>query len=91
MGDQRAVLFLQEALNVFNRNGDVYPDLVVDGKFGKNTMEALKTYLKYDKPYLLVLVINVLQGKHYLDYMKKSPTQEKFARGWFSRVTLTKF
>ena len=91
MGDQRAVMFLQEALNVFNRDGDYFPDLVVDGKMGKNTLNGLDIFLKYDKPYLLVLVINVLQGMHYINYMKKSPIQEKYARGWFERVTLNKF
>jgi hypothetical protein len=28
---------------------------------------------------------------HYIEYMTKSPTQEKFARGWFNRVDIKKW
>ena len=90
LGVSRAATFLQQSLNYLNRNENLYPEIVEDGKIGKKTMETLAFYLKYDKPIYLLKILNVLQGMHYLNYMKKSPTQEKFARGWFSRVTLTK-
>ncbi len=38
---------------------------------------------------LLLKVLNVLQGAHYIDRMEHLPSQETFARGWFSRVFLT--
>jgi len=40
---------------------------------------------------LLLKVLNVLQGAHYIDRMEHLPSQETFARGWFSRVFLTRW
>lgn len=88
MGAGRAVMFLQEALNSLNRDQSLFPDLVVDGGFGSKSMSALTEYGKHDKPELLLKVMNVLQGHHYLEYMGKDHSQEKYARGWFNRVTL---
>jgi len=90
MGVGRAVKFLQISLNVLNRNQLLYMDLVEDCIYGPNTERALNTYLLSDDPSLLVKVLNVLQGYHYIKYCKQSPAQEKFMRGWFKRVTLTK-
>lgn len=87
MGIHRAILFLQKSLNCLNRNGELWPDLVEDGLAGPAThaavhaWDALETY-----PDVLLKMLNVLQGHHYMEYMRKSPTQEKYARGWFSRV-----
>lgn len=90
LGTPRAVKFLQTALNVLNRNGSLYADIVDDGAYGANTHNTLYRYLVNGDVNLLVKIINVLQGAHYIEYMRKSPTQEKFARGWFSRVALVK-
>lgn len=90
MGVGRAVKFMQIALNVLNRNEKLYPDMVEDGSYGKTSHKCLHTYLQTDSEMLLCKVINVLQGNHYINYMKKSPTQEKYARGWFNRVDITK-
>lgn len=90
MGVSRAVKFLQAGLNLLNRNQQNYPDITEDGKFGKNTLRTLKVYLLYDNAGYLLKIMNVLQGAHYINYMKKSPTQEKFARGWLKRVTISK-
>ena len=91
MGLSRAVGFLQLSLNVFNRNELLYPDLVVDGVFGHYTFDALRSYLKKDHPGFLLKALNVLQGYHYIEFMKQSPIQEKRARGWFERVKISKF
>lgn len=88
MGVTRAAKFLQEALNYLNRDEKTYPDLVVDGKIGPASLDALNYILNAGDEEVLLTIMNVLQGQHYLDYMKKSPTQEKYARGWFKRVTL---
>ena len=93
MGVGRAVKFMQISLNALNRNQRLYPDMVEDGAFGKTTNRNLQTFLTKDGvagAMLLVKMINVLQGMHYINYMKKSPTQEKYARGWFKRVSLPK-
>lgn len=90
MGVGRAVKYLQQGLNLLNRNGRLYADLVEDGDFGQNTLNALVTYLQNDPPDYLLKIMNILQGMHYINYMRKSPVQEKFARGWLKRVEITK-
>jgi len=93
MGIEKAVRFLQISLNVLNRNQKNYPDIIEDGVLGPNTLKVLKSYLAYlaiDRPDFLLKVMNVLQGMHYIEYMRKSPIQEKYARGWFNRVYITK-
>lgn len=92
MGVVKAGEFLQKALNCLNRNGMLFADLVVDGNVGPKTLRAMSTLLTTAPMDVLILlkIMNVLQGMHYIEYMVKSPTQEKYARGWFSRVTLDK-
>ena len=89
MGIGRAIKFLQQGLNALNRNATLYPDLVEDGDFGGRTLSAYETLPKKDLP-VLNKIMNVLQGMHYIEYMRKSPTQEKYARGWFNRVSISK-
>lgn len=89
LGVTRAVDFLQRGLNVLNRNGVLYDDLVTDGVFGAKSLAALRAYLKKDKPGYLLKVLNILQGMHYVDTMTRSPLQEKYARGWLNRVEIT--
>jgi lysozyme family protein len=88
MGVTRSGKFLQQSLNYLNRNQRLYPDLVDDGLIGRKTLYALEKYLENDKIEILYKIIMVLRGMHYLNYMRKSPIQEKFCRGWFSRVNL---
>ena len=90
MGISRAVNFLQEGLNLLNRNQLIYKDIVVDGKFGNATKTTLDIFMKTNQIDFLIKIMNVLQGMHYIDYMRKSPTQEKFCRSWFSRVEFNK-
>lgn len=87
-GVHRAVLWLQQALNLLNRNARDYGDIVEDGSMGPGTMAALSAYLKRSATGPLLKVMNIIQGMHYLDYMRKSPTQEKYARGWLNRVAM---
>jgi lysozyme family protein len=86
----RSVKFLQTGLNYLNRNGKLFPDMVDDGLLGPTTLNNLKTYLQKDSPDILIKIMNVLQGQHYLNYMSKSPTQETYCRGWFRRVDISK-
>ena len=90
LGVARAIEFFQRALNVLNRAGALYDDLVTDGVFGTKSLAALRAYLKKDKPDYLLKILNVLQGMHYIEFMTRSPLQEKFARGWLNRVTIGK-
>lgn len=90
MGPHRAAKFLQVALNVMNRNEKNYFDLVEDGVVGNKTINTLKIYFTKDDPEFLIKIINILQGNHYIEFMRESPQQEKFARGWLKRVILVK-
>ena len=89
MGVSRSSNFFQQALNLLNRNEKLYPDLVEDGKIGQKTLDALDMLPGKDMEYLLK-IINILQGMHYISYMKDSPIQEKYARGWLGRVSIEK-
>lgn len=88
MGMSRAVKFLQTGLNLLNRNQTNYSDIVEDGKFGPATMNALTSYSYMDNEIYLLKILNILQGMHYINYMTKSPIQERFARGWLKRVII---
>lgn len=90
MGTGRAAKFLQKALNLLNKNGRIYSDIVVDGRMGPNTLRAVASCLSYRGNSYLYKIMNILQGAHYIDYMTKSPTQEKFAYGWLNRVDFIK-
>lgn len=88
MGIHKAVLFLQESLNLLNRNQTTCPDIVEDGILGPKTLKALQTYLQKDHAGYLLKLLNLLQGIHYMKYMKKVPAQEKYARGWLKRIKI---
>ena len=90
MGVRRAGRFLQECLNYLNRNESLFRDLVEDGIIGSATLDALNEIGSHRDQRILLIMLNVCQGRHYMAYMKKSPTQERFARGWFSRVMIDK-
>jgi lysozyme family protein len=90
MGVGRASNFLQMACNYLNKNGSLFPDLVVDGKIGKNSLNAVDILLNRGEASFIYKILNLLQGNHYLEYMSKSPTQEKYARGWLNRVQFIK-
>lgn len=90
MGVARSAQFLQQSLNYLNRNDSVFSDLVVDGKIGPASLSALEKVLVSGDEEIVLIMMNVLQGNHYMEYMSKSPTQEKYARGWFKRVRLCK-
>lgn len=85
MGISVAASFLQKALNVLNRNGKDYGDLPITSTVGPLTV---KTMNKHSRPSDVLKVLNCLQGGRYIDICLRDPTQEKFMRGWLTRVTL---
>ncbi len=91
MNHTRAVTFLQKSLNLLNRNQKNFADIVEDGDCGNKTFGALRQYLKKDSPDFLLKLMNVYQGAHYIAYMRRSPIQEKYARGWLGRVEIKKY
>ncbi len=87
-GTTQAAKYLQESLNYLNRNEKAYDDLVVDGSIGPVTAIAFDYILYHNDEKILLKIMNILQGNHYLNYMKQLPSQEKYARGWFKRVSM---
>jgi lysozyme family protein len=82
MGVSTASRMLQGSLNLMNRNGKTFADLLVDGNIGTKTILA---YDKVDKS-ILLKVLNGMQFKRYVDIVTKNPAQEEFFNGWMKRV-----
>jgi len=83
MGVSTAGKFLQEALNLLNRNQQSYPDVVIDGAIGDLTLLTLN---KHKNPKAVHRTLNGLQFVRYRDICKNDPTQEKFFYGWLNRT-----
>lgn len=77
--------FLQRALNVTNRAGRDYPNLVVDSQVGPKTVGMLNMHRK---PSDVLKVLNILQGNRYIEICEARESQEEFASGWLNRVSL---
>jgi len=90
MGVYWASMFLQQTLNLLNKEGRLYGDIAEDGAIGRNTIKALRTLLSYDPPELVLLWLNVFQGCRYSDITKSNPKLEKYMRGWSKRLKVTK-
>lgn len=83
MAPCRAVIFLQKALNKINKNGELFKDLAEDGEIGPGTLSILNSQAVADREGVLLKIMNVYQGSHYLEQMEKNPSQERFCIGWF--------
>jgi len=86
LGMSRPLTFLQKALNAFNNQENIYPDIAEDGGNGPQTMAALTAYLKDRKAEgesVLLASIQAQQGAFYLDLSRRDQSQEKYVYGWF--------
>lgn len=81
MGPSTATKFLQRAINALYGS-----NLVVDGKLGSATRQAVTDYLKSrnNAESILVKVLNCLQGVRYVELVESNPTQRKFINGWIA-------
>ncbi len=86
-----AVEFLQQGLNLLNRNQLLFSDMIIDGKLGPVTIKTLERYLslrpmpKEQREAVLLKIMNTLQGNHYIQQMITYPQNERFT-GWFNRI-----
>lgn len=91
MGPARAAEMLQRLLNGLNAQGSRYPDLFVDGRIGKVTLDALAAFLRWrglDGVKVILRGLNSLQAVRYLEIAENNPSQESFLYGWLlHRVT----
>jgi len=82
---KNGIKFLQKAMNYLNRNQKEFPDLKEDGVIGAKTIAAFNHLVNTGFKNDILIVIKLLQGRHYLDLMDKYPEYKEF-RGWFRRV-----
>lgn len=86
LGKRAAVKNLQESLNLLNRNGKRWEELVMDGIMGSKTLGVLHAgiiQVGSDEVYKL---FNTLQGEYYINILRRDPSQEEFTRSWLRRV-----
>lgn len=84
-GPSRAITWLQQSLNVLNRNGRDFADITEDGKFGPGTLAALKAYLAKrgkEGETVLLRALNSLQGAFYINLARTRAKDEEFVYGW---------
>jgi lysozyme family protein len=92
MGVYRAGEHLQRILNVMNRQGHLWPDIMVDGDIGPATLGALRAYARSrgsNGMRVLLVALNVMQGAFYIALAERRQKDENFLWGWFlQRVKL---
>ena len=91
-GQAVAAKFLQRALNAFNREASIYPDITVDGQLGIRSLAALRAYLEHrgaEGEEVMLKALNCLQGERYIGLAEGRPANEEFVWGWIkNRVDL---
>lgn len=81
-------MWLQEWLNVFNRRGQLYPDLKADGRIGPATLNALRLYLSTRAPRaerVMVKALNCTQGDRFRRITEANDKLEDFTFGWIDK------
>ncbi|AOW22715.1 MULTISPECIES: glycoside hydrolase family 108 protein [Sphingomonas] len=81
--------FLQRVLNVLNRAGRDYPDLVVDGVAGPATADALRALIRVrgrEGRDALLAYLDALQGARYVEIAEARAANEAFTFGWAKRL-----
>ncbi|OWK30486.1 glycoside hydrolase family 108 protein [Sphingomonas dokdonensis] len=87
MGSAVATGFLQRALNALNRGARDYPDVLLDGRVGPQTLAALDGFLATrgnGGERVLLKAIEALQGERYLSLAERRPANEAFLYGWLA-------
>lgn len=84
VGTKQAGFFLQRLLNVLNKEGTLYPDLVADGSVGPKTIQALRKFLsiRLEGETVLVRALNCMQGMFYISLAERREKDEAFIYGW---------
>ena len=88
MGVGRTGKFFQLALNLLNRDENLYDDLVVDGAIGPASLDAFSKFLQTDDPDMLYKVQVIQRGAYYCQRATTNTSQERFIRGWLNRVNM---
>ena len=83
MGPGAAITMLQQGLAVLARRGEV----IVDGRFGGQTLAALRALDARDVA-MLRSIMQALRGARYVAIALKRPESRAFIRGWMTRTGL---
>lgn len=84
-GQTTSAKMLQRALNVLNRNGRDYPDIVVDGDLGAKTREALNQFYRVrgkDGKNVLLGLVASQQSVYLMELAERRPKDEEYSFGW---------
>lgn len=78
---------LQESLNLLNTDPagrQMYPEVIVDGVVGNNTLSVLSQALRSrrDMEGLIIIMLNCLRANRYAEIVKNRPQSKKFMIGW---------
>lgn len=85
----RAVSWMQGALNVSNLRGRLWADIVVDGKLGPITANAIASASRrLERRWLVLQVFETQQENHYFELALRDPSQEANLFGWYSHRIL---
>ena len=88
-GQATPIKYMQELLNVFNREQVLYPDIVADGGIGPGTLKALDAFIAARGNEGIMRLVTMLfceQGHHYKKTAEGRPASEEFEYGWAGRV-----
>ncbi len=88
-GQTTPIKYMQELLNVFNREQKLYPDIVADGGIGPGTLKALDAFIAARGNEGIMRLVTMMfceQGHHYKKTAEARPASEEFEYGWAGRV-----
>ena len=88
LGVSAASEILQRTINLLNKNGSIYPDIIIDGIIGTQTLETLNQCIAANGEKLIFNLLNIYQGKKYIEIMEHDHSQEIFI-GWFTRIEIS--
>lgn len=77
--------WLQRILNVLNREGRLYKDIIADGLIGHNTMAALDALVDHrgqEGVEVISRAFNCLLGEHFISISENRPANKEFIYGW---------
>jgi len=75
---------IQRAINSAGISNDI--SIVVDGKFGKLSKEAVDRLDALEETPYLARMILIKRKAYYDDIIANKPSQAKFRRGWYNRI-----
>lgn len=83
-GPGRAAEIAQEAVNLLRPES--VGALVVDGRMGPLTRQALNALVRLGHKQALIAALNFYQASHYVGIIRRDPSQRVFVRGWMKRA-----